>query len=88
MTRPMATVVAGMTTTHSMCGSGVTVMTASKHGDEMEPMNVGDVFTIDAPPPLTWWDRVLWRLFRIERRRENVRQTFVVTATTHNTNEQ
>ena len=30
---------------------------------------VGDVLIYTGPAPLTWWDRFLWRLFRIKRKR-------------------
>jgi len=40
---------------------------------------VGDRFTMDVKPSLTFWDKILWRLFRIERKRPTKRQEFVVT---------
>ena len=43
------------------------------------PLKVDDHVTADLPAPLTWWDRLLWRLFRIEHKRPTTRQTFVVT---------
>lgn len=49
---------------------------------EMQWPNIGDEIRIKAPPPLTWWDRVLWRLFRIERKREPIDQVYVVTDAT------
>lgn len=42
---------------------------------------VGDRVLIHGPPPLTWWDRFLWRFFRIERKRPYVVREFIVTAT-------
>ena len=45
-------------------------------------MNVGDKFVMKVPSPLTLWDKFLWRLFRIERKRPEADQEFVVTNTT------
>jgi hypothetical protein len=42
---------------------------------------VGEVVRFFGPPPLTWWDRILWRLFRIERQRESSWREYVVTET-------
>lgn len=44
-------------------------------------MKIGDKVTATLPPPLTWWDKVLWRLFRIERKRAAVTREYVVTDT-------
>jgi len=41
-------------------------------------LKIGDKVNAQLPPPLTWWDRVLWRLFRIERKRPLAWQELVV----------
>lgn len=50
-------------------------------------MHVGDFVTMMMPPPPTWWERALWRLFRIEWKREPVEQTFVVQGVTSGTDD-
>lgn len=47
-----------------------------------EPFKVGDKIRMAVPPPLTWWDNLLWRFFRIERKRPRAMKEFVVTYTT------
>lgn len=34
------------------------------------PMKVGDKITLPWPPPLTLWDKFLWRFFRIDRQKK------------------
>ncbi len=42
----------------------------------------GDTIWVYGPPPLTWWDEFLWRVFRVERKREPVLRKYIVTVTT------
>jgi hypothetical protein len=44
-----------------------------------KPLKIGDKVRCKFPPPPTWWDLLLWRLFRIRRKREPVWQDCVVT---------
>lgn len=39
----------------------------------------GDIVEADIRPPLTWWDLLLWRLFRYERKRPSRRGILVCT---------
>lgn len=48
---------------------------------ESTGLEVGDKIAGKFPPPLTWLDRFLWRVFRIERKREPVEQEYTVIST-------
>lgn len=43
-------------------------------------MKIGDRISIALPPKLTLVDRILWRLFRIARKRKPVKQELIVNA--------
>lgn len=42
------------------------------------PLKVGDRISMKVEP-LTWWDRFLWRWFRIVRKHPSVRRDFIIT---------
>lgn len=48
-----------------------------------EAMKVGDRITYVGAPPATWFDLLLWRLFRFQRKRPAVRREMVCTHVTH-----
>jgi hypothetical protein len=55
--------------------------------DDEAPTDIkpGDTIMFTGPPPMTRWERFLWRWFRIDRKRQNVTRTFVVSAVASHT---
>lgn len=44
-------------------------------------MKIGDTFRAKLPPPPTWWEMILWRLFRIHIKRAPQWREYTVTST-------